>query len=413
MGKFIYNITNNNREVIVSEEKNRFRLVRSSYDNEYDPDVVVLLKDLTNVMHEMSTADREILIQHGTHYSEMLPMEKLPTDEYFNLYKQAIERNKEKVADHVIKLGLSIAKKATGKKAIIVSLARAGIPVGILVKDFLYTCMHKYVDSVSHYTISIIRDKGIDVNAMEYIYSTEIASHNATVDNIFFIDGWTGKGVINQQLHDEVDKLKKKDSKWKDLSANLYVLADPANVTEYCATRDDYLLPSACLNSTVSGLLSRTILNKYIDVANGEFHGAVYFEKFKDWDVSKDFIDEIKKEVHRLWNDRPYLNGHKPEEINTLAPINSEFNGMDIVRYICNQYGIKDYKKVKPGIGETTRVLLRRVPWIVFINKNIDENDPDILHIISLCKEKGVEIRYERLGHYKVCGVIKELSADA
>ena len=44
------------------------------------------------------------------------------------------------------------------------------------------------------------------------------------------------------------------------------VLADPGYCTSIYGTREDFLIPSACLNATVSGLISRTVLNDtYID----------------------------------------------------------------------------------------------------------------------------------------------------
>lgn len=46
------------------------------------------------------------------------------------------------------------------------SLARAGIPVGILIKHFIW---QKYQIEVPHYAISIIKGKGIDNNAMKYL----------------------------------------------------------------------------------------------------------------------------------------------------------------------------------------------------------------------------------------------------
>ena len=39
------------------------------------------------------------------------------------------------------------------------------------------------------------------------------------------------------------------------------VLADPGYCTSIYGTREDFLIPSACLNATVSGLISRTVLN--------------------------------------------------------------------------------------------------------------------------------------------------------
>ena len=374
-------------------------LVKTSYSNN---DVIVLLKDLTGVMNEMSTEEREKAIQSGVHYSEMLPKEKAPSEEYEALYEKALQEKKFDIALGIARVAEIIWARSShygDGVPVIISLARAGIPVGILIKRYL---KQKYGVECSHYAISIIRDKGIDINAMEYIYNEQCEFNGNMLSNFFFIDGWTGKGAIKTQLEEAVAELKNTDEKWSSLRDNLYVLADPANITPYCGTHEDYLLPSACLNSTVSGLTSRTILNSYIDVEYGDFHGATYFEKFEYIDKSNEFIDTISSEFRNL------------DAVDcSLCELEEGWNGMSIIEDICNLMQVEDYKKVKPGIGETTRVLLRRVPWKVLINKDISEDDPDIQHILVLCREKKIPTMRWDLGHYKVCGIIKELSADA
>lgn len=372
-------------------------LVKTSYSKD---DVIVLLKDLSTVMKEMSTDERERAIQSGVHYSEMIPEEKAPSEEYEQLYELALSKKRYEIALGIAKVAeIMWSKRELNQAPIIVSLARAGIPVGILMKRYI---KQKYGVDCPHYAISIIRDKGIDINAMEYIYNQHIKGAQNCVENIFFVDGWTGKGAIKTQLEEAVSKMQIEYPKWHHLSSNLYVLADPANITPYCGTHEDYLLPSACLNSTVSGLTSRTILNSYIDVEAGDFHGAAYFEKFESIDKSNEFIDAVSSEFINL------------DAVDcTLNTLEKGWTGMDIVMDICNLMGVEDYKKVKPGIGETTRVLLRRVPWKVLINKDISDKDPDIQHILVLCREKNIPLMRWDLGHYKVCGIIKELSADA
>lgn len=372
-------------------------LVKTSYSKD---DVIVLLKDLSTVMKEMSTDERERAIQSGVHYSEMLPEEKAPSEEYEQLYELALSKKRYEIALGIARVAeIMWSRRELNQAPIIVSLARAGIPVGILMKRYI---KQKYGVDCPHYAISIIRDKGIDINAMEYIYNQHIKGAQNCVENIFFVDGWTGKGAIKTQLEEAVSKMQIEYPKWHHLSSNLYVLADPANITPYCGTHVDYLLPSACLNSTVSGLTSRTILNSFVDVEAGDFHGATYFEKFESIDKSNEFIDVVSSEFINL------------DSVDcTLNTLENGWTGMDIVMNICNLMGVEDYKKVKPGIGETTRVLLRRVPWKVLINKDISDKDPDIQHILVLCREKNIPLMRWDLGHYKVCGIIKELSADA
>ena len=57
--------------------------MRSSYKEE---DVILLLKDITGLVEPQPTAVRERLIQAGTHYSEMLPIEYVPTQKYMEVY---------------------------------------------------------------------------------------------------------------------------------------------------------------------------------------------------------------------------------------------------------------------------------------------------------------------------------------
>ena len=227
--------------------------MRSSYKAE---DVMLLLKDITGMVEPEDTKTRESKIQSGVHYCEMLPKEYVPTKKYEEIYEEMLNLYAEKVGKAVSILSENIY--ASQKRPVLVSLARAGIPAGILIKHYLET---KYTIQVPHYAISIIRGKGIDNNAMRYI----LERHEGI--NLIFVDGWTGKGAIKRQLEEAL----------KDYRCNkqLAVIADPAGVADLYGTSEDLMIPSSCLNSTVSGLLSRTFLREGI-IGKEDFHGAVY-----------------------------------------------------------------------------------------------------------------------------------------
>lgn len=369
-------------------------LVKTSYSPD---DVTVLLKDFSGVMKPLSVEEREHAIDTGTHYSEMLPKEDPPSAAYAELYTKSLERSAKRVAKYIAHLATIMIQQCVRGKPIIVSLARAGTPVGILIKRYI---LQKFGVDCAHYTISIIRDKGIDVNAMKTIYQNEVASGTNYVENIFFVDGWTGKGAIKTQLAEAVVSLKAGNECWRELHDWLFVLADPGCITPYCATRADWLLPSACLNSTVSGLISRSILNKYIDVAAGDYHGAVYFEEFEAIDQSNRFLDTITAEF-------PEIPG-QPH-----AMFSNDNKGMSVVMEVCKAFHRDNCLKIKPGVGETTRVLLRRKPGFILFNNTVDKDDPDLAHIFELCKQKNVPYQDFPLGNYKVCGIICDASADA
>lgn len=347
--------------------------MKSSYR---ETDVVLLLKDITGMVEPQSTEEREKLIQSGRHYSEMLPIEYVPTEKYIQVYNEAVKIYAKANANAIGCLADKVIK-SKGESVVLVSLARAGIPIGILLKHYIE---FKYKIKVPHYSISIIRGRGIDNNAMKYLldkYQSE---------QLLFVDGWIGKGAI-------LNELKKDISDYPGVSSDIAVVADPANVTELCGTHDDILIPSSCLNCTVSGLISRTFLRDDI-IGKHDFHGAVYYGELMASDLSYSFIDAIEREF-------------------TLYPNVSdkiiEGKGIDEVREIAKKYQIDDINFIKPGIGETTRVLLRRVPWKVLIDKRYKESD-ELRHLIRLAEEKNVPTEYYSMKHYKCCGIIKKMA---
>ena len=99
----------------------------------YPEDVTLLLTDITGKIEPLPTAQREALIQGGIHYSEMLPLEYKPSEQYSAEYYRSLEAFSVKTAQCVIVLAEKIYI-AKNKRAVIVSLARAGTPIGILIK---------------------------------------------------------------------------------------------------------------------------------------------------------------------------------------------------------------------------------------------------------------------------------------
>ena len=347
--------------------------MRSSYTED---DVTLLLKDITGMVQPQPTEEREKLIQAGRHYSEMLPIEYVPTDKYMQVYEEALKSYAKPVARAIGVLADKVIERK-GKDTVLVSLARAGIPIGILLKRYI---RQKYSINMPHYSISIIRGRGIDKNAMKYLLDRYKA------EQLLFVDGWIGKGAIFNELKKDIEE-------FDGVSAEIAVVADPANITEMCGTHEDILIPSSCLNSTVSGLISRTFLRDDI-IGKEDFHGAVYYGELKENDLSYQFIEAIEKEF-TMEND---------QEENDIEGV-----GIDEVREIGRRYGIDDINLIKPGIGEATRVLLRRIPWKVLIDERY-KDDPQLAHLVRLAQEKNVPVEYYPMTHYKCCGMIKKMA---
>lgn len=348
----------------------------SSY---HDGDVILLLKDISGLVEPLGTNEREARIQKGIHYSEMLPIEYEPSQKYLDTYERALHLYAQMTAEAVRTVSERIWMDK-GKDAALVSLARAGTPIGILIKHYIE---RKYKARISHYTISIIRGKGIDKNAMAYILSRHQPSA------IQFVDGWTGKGAIQRELSNAM-------LDYPNVSPGLAVLSDPAFVAEKCGTNDDFLIASSCLNSTVSGLLSRTFYRNDI-IGEGDFHGAAYYANLTNSDLTYQFIDEVES-------------FYDFESSASLAPAYPDAvrRGIDEVKEICREFHIDDINLVKPSIGEATRVLLRRVPWKILVCSKKDNEH--LGHLYQLAREKGVEVVEYPLKNYRACGLIRNLA---
>ena len=107
--------------------------MRSSYSKE---DVILLLKDITGMVKPQSTEERERLIQAGKHYCEMLPIEYVPTEKYMQVYEEALKNYAGVVANAIGSLADKVISRR-GRDVVLVSLARAGIPIGILLKRYI------------------------------------------------------------------------------------------------------------------------------------------------------------------------------------------------------------------------------------------------------------------------------------
>lgn len=360
--------------------------IKGSYE---EGDVVFVLKDIGALIKEQSTSERELAIQSGIHYSEMLPIEYVPSEDYMRLFLKSLSKDAGKVA-FLVGVTSELVLKQKGKSLTIVSLARAGTPIGVLMYRYL---KKRYQFEVPHFSISIIRGKGLDENALQYILK------NNQDTSILFVDGWTGKGAITRELKKAINKFNKAHK--TKISHSLAVLADPGYCAELSATKEDFLIPSACLNSTVSGLVSRTFHRTDI-IGKSDFHGARFYDNLLDSDLSLSYIKTIEEkfmENYRSIDEFISLNRNREEDVPT-------WEGLKSVERISEHYNISDINLVKPGIGETTRVLLRRVPWKILVHP---QKYHLLDHVIQLAKEKNVELAEFQDMSYSCCGLIKQV----
>ncbi|MFE2422888.1 phosphoribosyltransferase [Streptomyces hokutonensis] len=346
-----------------------------------------LLQDLSDVTLEAPTEEREEAIQSGgAHYAESLPVEYQPSEQYQELFHTALDEAADRLALAVGAVTeLVLAERSP--HPVLVSLARAGTPVGVLMRRW---AQYRHGLDLPHYAVSIVRGRGIDANALRYL-----AAHHDPAD-VVFVDGWTGKGAITRELADAIREFEESDG-ITGFDPEIAVLADPGSCVKTYGTREDFLIPSACLNSTVSGLISRTVLRSDL-VGPHDFHGAKFYRELAGADVSVEFLDAVAARF--------------PDVTDAVATLAKEllaadrtptWEGWAAVERISEEYGIHDVNLVKPGVGETTRVLLRRVPWKILARAGAGA---DLDHVRLLAEQRGVPVEEVAELPYTCVGLI-------
>lgn len=375
--------------------------IQANFSGSYLPSEVTLLLDIVSAdsVNDISPTQKEALIQSGQrHYSDMLTLEKPPSATHEALYNQALRAGKQRMANDVTSLAFGLhqlfhACVSTSQPLILVSLVRAGLPIGVLLQKALSDASASYALASQHYGVSIIRDRGLDPVALQYILQQHPHSP------IVFVDGWTGKGAIYGELQRSLAQITDKQQQAQlfhqgDGVIPLVTLADPAGVAWLSASDDDWLMPASLLNSTVSGLISRTL---YREPSDG-LHQAVYYDQLQRWDRSGEFIQTIDA-----------LRQQTPSPTPLTGKLLPTFATQSVIDDLAARFAISNRNRIKPTIAEATRAILRRDPECVLVNEMADGQDTALLR--HLCKEKNIQlIEDTSIAPYQAVTIIKNRS---
>lgn len=368
-------------------------------------DVTVLL----DIVDKASVADvpvsqKEALIQSGQrHYSDMLTLEQAPTAIHEQLYQQALEQGTTRTATDITNLAYTLhhtfqQTMVTERPLVLISLVRAGLPIGVLLQRALADANSSYALPSVHYGISIIRDRGLDAVALQMILDTHPNS------DIVFVDGWTGKGAIYQELARSLEVFSNPNH---PNFANIFhqgeniipllTLADPAGVAWLAASEDDWLIPSGLLNSTISGLISRSL---YTEPQSG-LHRSVFYDSLVEVDHSLAFVDHIDTARRALSTPLQYLQTFKQPRYQTA----------DLIDMLAAEYDISNRNRIKPTIAEATRAILRRDPERILL---ATADHPDTVLLRHLCSERDINITVlgAKILPYQAITLIKQRATD-
>ena len=79
-----------------------------------------------------------------------------------------------------------------------------------------------------------------------------------------------------------------------------------------------------------------------------------------------------------------------------------------MVLHLAERYAVDNLNRIKPGIAEATRAVLRRVPDHVLVRAI---NDPDVALLMALARDKGIHISEvgDEIGQYRAVTIIKKV----
>lgn len=375
--------------------------MQQHFSGSYLPsDVHFLLKvlDKSNIANT-NVQEKEQLIQTGQrHYSDMLTLETAPSNTHQQLFLKALAQHKQRMANDIYAIANTLQQHFLtmvnhDKPLILLSLVRAGLPVGVLLQRIFSDIKLNCPLPSQHFGISIIRERGLDKTALQWVLD------NFPHSPIVFVDGWTGKGAIYQELKKSLSEFYNTNHPYFTNFFHtgghipLVTLSDPAGVAWLCASTDDWLMPASLLNSTVSGLISRTLFAKNTD----EFHGCIFYDNLKDFDNSLLFIDNILQTIKENPNAYQYLNFQETPTFRTQLVINS----------LATERHIDNLNRIKPTIAEATRAVLRREPECVLLQTT---DNPDTSLLRHLCTQKNIAIQVvgDTISPYQAITIIKQ-----
>lgn len=335
-------------------------------ENSYKPgQVVCLFTPFTG--NVLSIEDKEAQLQNGGHYGDLLSEEDRPDAEYLAIFDQLTDVLAQKLAAPIWRLVEHFnTSRPQDRPIVILSIARAGTPIGVVVSELL---RHRFKREVFHYSVSVIHKHGVDAHAMEYL----LKRHNAS--DMVFLDGWISQGRITKAVEESAPR-------W-GVEPHLYCVSDPRGVQDFVATREDVLLPSAILNATVSGLLSRSVHNPDgLDFAQSYMH-------YSSVDRTQVFIDAMLNAC--------FLNSPQEDFLEAASVVchSSEQNPLARaqIESFCEKHGTTE-ERIKVGIGEVSRSVLRRTPVLVVIDPNATD---EARHLVWLAKQRNIPLRVEHL----------------
>ncbi len=146
--------------------------------------------------------------------------------------------------------------------------------------------------------------------------------------------------------------------------------------------------------------MSRSIRNSDF-VGPDDFDACVEYPELRSIDRSRAVLDQIEGRMCEVsgtileeGEDREF----RDKEIQEHRQI--------VLKELMERLEIHNENYIKPGIGEATRVLLRRVPWRLIVRNS---SGRDIQHLLELAESRGVPVEESADLPWQAVSIIRSL----
>lgn len=338
----------------------------------YHPDDVGwLVRDVTTELRE---AERAGPVPLGPSNRATLVHEDVPPQERTDFFRRHARLLARRTAE-AVGVVAELAYRNRGDALVLASIIRAGVPIGVLLRRWL---LWRYDLDVPHYAISVVPGDGIDPVALSWL-----AEHH-DAPGVQFIDGWTGRGSITLEVAASVDAHNRKEQSGFD--PEVAVLVDFGECASLFGTREDFLVALASVDVITVGCTSRTILNpEWVKTEAGQhFHGAAdWRHEFGPFDQSRWYVDLVAAEFTKA---QDAVDERVRDRLTSPAP-QVTFAGRPEAVRAGAKYGVRDLEFVRPGVGETTRLLIRDPDPLLVVR---DLDSPAVAPVLELAATRGI-----------------------
>ena len=317
-----------------------------------------------------------------THFSHSPKIESAPDEQTLQTYRWAMSIYAKQLSQGISRLAhtlISTAETERKERIILISLARAGVPIGALLQG---TLQRLKINS-QHYVISLVLDRGLDTRALLYLREHE---PNSTV---FFVDGWTGKGAVSDELEQSLQTFQRafnlESSEPLGRPPRLVVLSDLAGRAWCAINGEDDLIPSSLLGAPICGLLGRPqlVLSNH---PLWDRHMCPHWRHLCVWDQSRAHLKGLLPLVYRS------LTQSSTEHSSPICWGEDERMAQQrriqkLIHRVSSHPLYQRLGQIKPGIAEASRAVWRRAPAHVWIR---DPHDPRCAPLMYWIAQKHI-----------------------